>query len=73
MRTFVLLAALCVNGCAYYTVNPGHRGLRFDPHEGGLHQQVLQPGICDEQPRGPSLHWPASMLGGQVIVALLHA
>jgi regulator of protease activity HflC (stomatin/prohibitin superfamily) len=35
----------CLSGCAYYTVNPGHRGLRFDPHEGGLHQQVLQPGI----------------------------
>jgi regulator of protease activity HflC (stomatin/prohibitin superfamily) len=45
MRTFVLLAALSVSGCSYYTVNPGHRGLRFDPHEGGLHQQVLQPGI----------------------------
>jgi regulator of protease activity HflC (stomatin/prohibitin superfamily) len=41
----VLLALLGLNGCAYYTVNPGHRGLRFDPHEGGLHQQVLQPGI----------------------------
>jgi regulator of protease activity HflC (stomatin/prohibitin superfamily) len=26
-------------------VNPGHRGLRFDPHEGGLHQKVLEPGI----------------------------
>jgi regulator of protease activity HflC (stomatin/prohibitin superfamily) len=45
MRTCVFVAALCVNGCAFYTVNPGHRGLRFDPHEGGLHQQVLQPGI----------------------------
>jgi regulator of protease activity HflC (stomatin/prohibitin superfamily) len=45
MRTFVCVAALCVCGCSFYTVNPGHRGLRFDPHEGGLHQQVLQPGI----------------------------
>jgi len=45
MRTFVLLTVLCATGCSYYTVNPGHRGLRFDPHEGGLHQQVLQPGI----------------------------
>ena len=45
MRQCALLLALCLNGCAYYTVNPGHRGLRFDPHEGGLHQQVLQPGI----------------------------
>jgi regulator of protease activity HflC (stomatin/prohibitin superfamily) len=36
---------LCTTSCAYYTVNPGHRGLRFDPHEGGLHQRVLEPGI----------------------------
>jgi regulator of protease activity HflC (stomatin/prohibitin superfamily) len=33
------------SNCAYYTVNPGHRGLRFDPHAGGLHQRVLEPGI----------------------------
>jgi regulator of protease activity HflC (stomatin/prohibitin superfamily) len=32
-------------GCSYYTLNPGHRGLRFDPHAGGLRQQVLQPGM----------------------------
>jgi regulator of protease activity HflC (stomatin/prohibitin superfamily) len=41
------IALTVLNGCAYYTVNPGHRGLRFDPHEGGLRQQVLQPGIYD--------------------------
>jgi regulator of protease activity HflC (stomatin/prohibitin superfamily) len=46
MLRFILpLLISCTTGCAYYTVNPGHRGLRFDPHEGGLHQQVLQPGI----------------------------
>lgn len=44
LRWFSPLLLYCVTGCAYYTVNPGHRGLRFDPHEGGLHQQVLQPG-----------------------------
>ncbi|HTQ05025.1 MAG TPA: SPFH domain-containing protein [Polyangiaceae bacterium] len=44
----LLCCCLCVfstTSCAYYTVNPGHRGLRFDPHEGGLHQRVLEPGI----------------------------
>ena len=46
-HAFAPLAFICLNGCAYYTVNPGHRGLRFDPHEGGLKQQVLQPGIYD--------------------------
>ena len=45
MRTGLVLLALCSSSCAFYTVNPGHRGLLFDPHEGGLHQQVLQPGI----------------------------
>lgn len=47
MRWYALapIALTFLNGCAYYTVNPGHRGLRFDPHEGGLKQQVLQPGI----------------------------
>lgn len=49
MRWYSLapVALSLLNGCAYYTVNPGHRGLRFDPHEGGLRQQVLQPGIYD--------------------------
>ena len=45
MRYIVSLMLMCNLGCAYYTVNPGHRGLRFDPHQGGLNEQVLQPGI----------------------------
>ncbi len=45
MRALAAFALACSTGCAYYTVNPGHRGLRFDPHEGGLHQNVYQPGI----------------------------
>lgn len=47
MRWYLLapLALWGLSGCAYYTVNPGHRGVRFDPHEGGLRQKVLQPGI----------------------------
>lgn len=44
MRSIFVLAVLSTS-CAYYTVNPGHRGLRFDPHQGGLNEQVLQPGI----------------------------
>ena len=47
MRTILILSLMSTMGCAYYTVNPGHRGLRFDPHSGGLNQQVLQPGIYD--------------------------
>ncbi len=45
LRWFSPVLVYLLTGCAYYTVNPGHRGLRFDPHEGGLHQQVLEPGI----------------------------
>lgn len=45
MRSILLLALTVSTGCAYYTVNPGHRGLRFDPHQGGLNQSVLQPGL----------------------------
>ncbi|HEY4158980.1 MAG TPA: SPFH domain-containing protein, partial [Polyangiaceae bacterium] len=45
MRSMLAILLLGCTGCAFYTVNPGHRGLRFDPHEGGLHQRVLQPGI----------------------------
>jgi regulator of protease activity HflC (stomatin/prohibitin superfamily) len=45
MHRFLILPLVFSAGCSFYTVNPGHRGLRFDPHEGGLHPQVLQPGI----------------------------
>jgi regulator of protease activity HflC (stomatin/prohibitin superfamily) len=47
MRRLISCFALLFTStsCAYYTVNPGHRGLRFDPHAGGLHQRVLEPGI----------------------------
>jgi len=45
MRWSILLVCLFPLGCAYYTVNPGHRGIRFDPHQGGLNQQVMQPGL----------------------------
>ena len=30
--------------CGGAVIEPGHRGLMFDPHEGGLHHEVLEPG-----------------------------
>jgi regulator of protease activity HflC (stomatin/prohibitin superfamily) len=44
-RAFVILAALAFAGCAHQTVEPGERGLRFDPHNGGIKPEVLQPGM----------------------------
>ncbi len=50
MRTMatscVVIAALtaCSAGCAATTVEPGHRGLYFEPSGGGLRREVLQPG-----------------------------
>jgi len=40
----MFLGAL-TSGCAYQTLEPGHRGLRFDPHSGGLGHEVMAPGI----------------------------
>ncbi len=37
------VACLSSTGCAYQVLEPGHRGLRFEPQE-GLHHEVLQPG-----------------------------
>jgi regulator of protease activity HflC (stomatin/prohibitin superfamily) len=49
MRTLTLGAAIaalaaCSAGCAATTVEPGHRGLFFEPSGGGLRREVLQPG-----------------------------
>jgi len=38
------LALSMLTGCAGTLVEPGHRGLLFDPKGGGLQQGVLQPG-----------------------------
>ncbi len=43
MRTLLLLLPLTV-GCAGVTIQPGQRGLFFDPAAGGLKREVLQPG-----------------------------
>jgi regulator of protease activity HflC (stomatin/prohibitin superfamily) len=44
--TSLVLAVLaaCSAGCAATTVEPGHRGLYFEPTGGGLRREVLQPG-----------------------------
>jgi regulator of protease activity HflC (stomatin/prohibitin superfamily) len=38
----LILAA--ISGCGYQALEPGHRGLRFEPRNGGLKPGVLQPG-----------------------------
>jgi regulator of protease activity HflC (stomatin/prohibitin superfamily) len=43
MRHLVLLIPFTV-GCAGTTIQPGQRGLLFDPSSGGLKREVLQPG-----------------------------
>ncbi len=41
---FVVLAASFATGCAGALVEPGHRALLFDPTNGGIQHEVLQPG-----------------------------
>ena len=43
MRFAIALAALSV-GCGGAVIEPGHRGLLFDPSSGGLQHEVLAPG-----------------------------
>ena len=40
----LLPLALAATGCYGATIEPGHRGLFFDPRAGGLSREVLQPG-----------------------------
>jgi regulator of protease activity HflC (stomatin/prohibitin superfamily) len=45
MRNFSIIALLTMTaGCAGVTVQPGHRALYFDPSNGGIQHEVLQPG-----------------------------
>jgi regulator of protease activity HflC (stomatin/prohibitin superfamily) len=46
-RTILLSGVLLTlgSGCAGTIVEPGHRGLFFDPKNGGLQHEVLQPGF----------------------------
>lgn len=39
-----LLSLTTATGCAGALVQPGHRGLFFDPSNGGIQHEVLQPG-----------------------------
>ncbi len=45
-RTTVLIvtALLALAGCGRQAVDPGQRGLRYDPHDGGVKPEVMQPG-----------------------------
>lgn len=46
MRTLVLmLTAALAAGCGGAIIEPGHRGLFFDAHSGGLRHEVLGPGF----------------------------
>src|SRR5262249_12540336 len=43
--SFISIAALTtMTGCAGALVEPGHRGLYFDPSNGGIQHEVLAPG-----------------------------
>jgi regulator of protease activity HflC (stomatin/prohibitin superfamily) len=43
-RCAIAIAAVGASGCATTTIEPGHRGLYFEPTGGGLKREVLQPG-----------------------------
>ncbi len=43
MRNVLLATLLGLSGCAY-VIEPGHRGMIFNPHRGGLQHDVLGPG-----------------------------
>jgi regulator of protease activity HflC (stomatin/prohibitin superfamily) len=53
--SFVALSGL-VTGCAGTLVEPGHRALLFDPGNGGIQHEVLQPGWY----RTPCAFWTAA-------------
>ena len=46
LLTLLMFAAASAGGvgCSYATVEPGHRGLLFEPNGGGLQHETLQPG-----------------------------
>jgi regulator of protease activity HflC (stomatin/prohibitin superfamily) len=44
LLAFAGMCGLTSAGCYGETIEPGHRGLLFDPRNGGLSREVLQPG-----------------------------
>lgn len=42
---FLVLMSAAAIGCGRQAVEPGQRGLRYDPHNGGVKPEVLQPGL----------------------------
>jgi hypothetical protein len=45
MMRSIVLVTLLLGGCGY-VIEPGHRGLLFNPRRGGLQQGVLQAAAC---------------------------
>ncbi len=43
MSRIAIALALCTAACGYQSIQPGHRGLRFDPHT-GLSREILSEG-----------------------------
>jgi regulator of protease activity HflC (stomatin/prohibitin superfamily) len=43
-RVALFVIAALSQGCGYAVLEPGHRGLRFDPHGAGLKHEILPPG-----------------------------
>src|SRR5438105_5790146 len=41
---WAIFCALACTGCGSAIIEPGHRGLLFDPSNGGLQHEVLAPG-----------------------------
>jgi regulator of protease activity HflC (stomatin/prohibitin superfamily) len=48
-RAAIAAFAVCVAACGGTMIEPGHRGLVFDPAHGGLQREVIAPGLY----RGP--------------------
>lgn len=44
-RAITLLCAVLGLGCGGTVIEPGHRGLLFDPQKGGLQHEILAPGL----------------------------
>lgn len=43
-NALLIIAALGLVGCGRQAVEPGQRGLRYEPHNGGVKPEVMQPG-----------------------------
>ncbi len=44
VNAMVITAAVALVGCGRQAIEPGQRGLRYNPHDGGVKPEVMQPG-----------------------------